>query len=65
MMRTLCLVICLVALMCGTALAQNPSTRDKDETAIRAVVVELSEAWTTAILSVGAGNLLRTLTIWR
>lgn len=48
MKKPLYLVICLVALLCGTALAQNPSTRDKDETAIRSVVVELSEAWTTA-----------------
>lgn len=48
MNKTLYLVICLVALLCGTALAQNPLTRDKDEAAIRAVVVELSEAWTTA-----------------
>ena len=48
MKKTLYLVICLVALLCGTALAQNPSPRDKDEAAIRAVVIELSEAWTTA-----------------
>lgn len=48
MKRTLYLVICLVALLGGTALAQSPSTRAKDEAAIRAVVVELSEAWTTA-----------------
>ncbi|HEX5731566.1 MAG TPA: SgcJ/EcaC family oxidoreductase [Blastocatellia bacterium] len=48
MKKTLYLVICLFAPLCGTALAQNPSPRDKDEAAIRAVVVELSEAWTTA-----------------
>ncbi|HKO96606.1 MAG TPA: hypothetical protein VJU86_06430 [Pyrinomonadaceae bacterium] len=37
MKKTLHVVICLVTLLCGTALAQNPSTRDEDEAAIRAV----------------------------
>ena len=48
MKKTLSLIICLVTLLGGIALAQNPSTRAEDEHAIRAVVVELSEAWTTA-----------------
>jgi uncharacterized protein (TIGR02246 family) len=47
-MKKTYLVICLITLLCGTAMAQNPSTRDKDEAAIRAVVAELSEAWTAA-----------------
>jgi|GEM_PF-886066 len=47
MKKTLRLVICLVTLLCGTALAQSPSTRAEDEKAIRAIIVELNEGWST------------------
>ena len=47
MKKTLHVVICLVTLLCSTALAQNPSTRAEDEKAIRAIIVELNEGWST------------------
>lgn len=47
MKNPLHMVICLVMLWCGTALAQNPSTRAEDEKAIRAIVVELNNGWST------------------
>ncbi len=47
MKKTLQVVICLVTLLCGTAFAQNSSTRAEDEKAIRAIIVELNEGWST------------------
>jgi uncharacterized protein (TIGR02246 family) len=46
MKRLIAALVMLLAL-CGLAVSQNTANRSKDETAIRAIIANLNDAWTT------------------